>query len=194
MLALFLLPRYDNFMTTFRMQFRTVETYRGRSSPLFCRKEEDMPMKRSAIRPVGAATRRRWGSPATMIIVLLIMLWPYAISVSDDGVAVTVINGTRYFLHITINGAHFLYVAPGGSVAQQTNSLATVVMEAAYSPGQEVAGSGSKAVDPVRVDQVSNSSSCSGTRGGNDCMSTTSANANITPVSWTVTPADLKAD
>jgi len=153
-----------------------------------------MPLKRSAMQPLGAGTGRRWGSPAAMIIVLLIMLWPYAISVSDDGVAVTVINNTRYFLHITINGEHYLYVAPGGSVAQQTNSLATVVLEAAYSPGQQVTGSGSKAVDPVRVDQVNNTSSCADTHGGNDCMSTTSANANITPVSWTVTPADLTAN
>lgn len=149
--------------------------------------------KSGFIRSARLPGRGRRVLPQVAFIVLLIMLWPYAVSIGDNGVGVSVINNTRNFLHVTINGVHFLYVSPGGVVSQQTDSFSTVVMEVAYSPGQDVTGKGSKTVEPVRTDVVSTSNTCTESR-GSDCQSTTSANSSVSPVSWNVIPADLTAN
>jgi hypothetical protein len=101
---------------------------------------------------LGVAMSIRSRSRLASAAALTLMLWPYALSFGDGGASVTVTNRTEYYLHITVNNKSYLYVAPGGVVAENLEMFSDVVVDVFYSPGQGIVGSGSKTLQPVRYD------------------------------------------
>jgi predicted porin len=136
---------------------------------------------------------RRWHfRKVGAIATLLIVLWPYAVSFSDQGVAFTLSNRTTYYLHATVNNTSYVYIAPGGVVTYQSDTFSNVVVEVTYSPGQSVTGRASKTFEAVRQDTATRSNTC--TDNNSDCHSTTSYSSSVSPLSWDVTASDLTSN
>lgn len=127
-----------------------------------------------------------------VIVALLIVLWPYAVSFGDQGVAFTLANRTQYYLHAVVNNTSYVYIAPGGVVTYQSDTFSNVVVEVTYSPGQSVKGRTSKTFEPVRQDTATRSNNCSDNNG--DCHSTTSFSSSVSPLSWDIAASDLTSN
>jgi len=138
----------------------------------------------------GSLTRSGRGvSRLATALTMAIVLWPYAISFSDQEMNFTLINQTPYYLHVTINNDSHLYIGPGRVVTEPVSGYGTVIAEVTYSPGQVISGTATKTFQPVRHDVTTGTNTC--TDSGSNCQSSTSSSSTIDPISWTVTPADM---
>ncbi len=134
-------------------------------------------------------------------IVTLCFLSSYVVSYADDNVTVTITNETQYYVHILINNATYLYVAPGGYASTET-PLSTAYVEVFYSPGQGVSGRAVKQLESTVTNTTdysnSSSSTCNSTQSHSDCSTSTDDQTtnsySRSPMSWGVTSLDLSAD
>jgi len=131
------------------------------------------------------------------VIVIVCFASTYVVSYENDNVTVTVTNRTSRYLHVLIDNSSFLYVAPGGH-AQTETPRSTAFVEVFYSPGQGISGRGSRELTSETHYTSSGGYSCSSSNNDSGCKydDTTSSESTHTrtPMSWSVTPADLSAD
>lgn len=127
----------------------------------------------------------------------------YVISFDENSVSITIVNRTRYYLHILIDKDPHLYVAPGGSVHSETR-MQSAFVEVLYSPGQGISGRAEKELTSTTTTSTNYSSdrghTCASSSSGNSCQSMTSSEGSVSysytrsPMTWTVVPADFEPD
>jgi len=131
------------------------------------------------------------------VIVIVCFASSYVVSYEDDEVTVTITNRTSRYLHVLINNAAFLYVAPGGHALTET-PFSTAYVEVFYSPGQGVSGRGFRELTSVTHYTSSGGRTCSSSNNDGGCQyeDAISAESSHTrsPMSWSVTPSDISAD
>ncbi len=149
-----------------------------------------------------AGGKSAWRLSPWAILVLCIVLFPYAVSFGSDGATFTLVNGTRYFLHAVINNETIVYIPPGMTITRQTNAYYVVTAEVTYSPGQEKTGSAIRTFQTVVHTEQSGTSSVQQTNDCSDsnhntCESSSSSTGSSTssttidPITWVVTADTL---
>jgi len=141
---------------------------------------------RDGASPNRAAIRRRAG----FLLLLAVLLIPPTVSIGSDGVSVRLVNQTRYYLHMIVDNQPFLYIAPGGWVAHQSNDLSAGV-KVFYSPGQGVSGSMDRIVSSAMV-QSSTADCRSDCNKTNSCVTENSSSSLVNPVILYITPDSLR--
>ncbi len=127
---------------------------------------------------------RRFFSTKIIFLVLASWLLSLSVSYSEDFTApVTVANRTPHYLHVTVNGKSFTYLAPGNSVREQIEAHA-VTIHVVYSPGQGKSGSftGNYPTADIRYTPEHTTSSCSGNDNSTCTQTTQPAQTHITPI------------
>lgn len=103
-------------------------------------------------------------------LALIITLLSMAISFSEeDKSQLTVINRTKLFLHVIIDGTPYLYISPERGVTHEAEAKPTFSVTVLYSPGQSTTGRISRT---VRVPYSSGDWGCTYGSSGCDCTST----------------------
>ena len=134
--------------------------------------------RQNALQDRGDGPRR-----VVFVLFLAILLIPPTVSIGSDGFSIRLVNQTRYYLHVLIDNTSLLYVAPGGWVSHQANTLSAEV-RVLYSPGQGISGSMDRIVTSSRVEN--STTDCNNTHG---C--TTDASESSSPVILYITPDSL---
>lgn len=71
-----------------------------------------------------------------LVVIIFFILNVITVILGDDQSRLTVMNKTDFYLHISIDGNIYPYVAPNHSVTYSTNAKPTIFCEIFYSPGQ----------------------------------------------------------
>jgi hypothetical protein len=101
-------------------------------------------------------------------LALIIVLLSMAVSFSDEDTAqLTIINRTKLFLHVIIDGKPYLYLSPERGITHESEAKPTFSVTVFYSPGQ----SSSRTINrTIRVPYTSSDWGCSW--GSEGCEST----------------------
>ena len=79
------------------------------------------------------------------VLIVLLAVLPLVnaltVALGAEKASVTVVNRTGRFIHVFVDGEQFLYVPSDRSIIHTGEPKSTVLVEAFYSPGQDVAGS-----------------------------------------------------
>ncbi len=129
-----------------------------------------------------------------LILCILVILWPYTISIGQSGGNFTLVNRTNYFIHANVNGKWYLYITPGGSIRPDGETYYNVVVQVVYAPGQEVFGSATKTLEATVTTSSTASSDCSSSsHSNNDCHTneTSSGSTSVSSIVWNVVPSDF---
>ncbi len=113
-------------------------------------------------RPRGFAARIVWVIPVILMI-------PWTVSIGDEDVSLSVVNDTRYYLHVIMNDEPYLYVPSNGSAMYKSEGPTHVQVQVFYSPGQGVSGSATRS---IRLSVEGSGTTCyEDSRGGCHCAS-----------------------
>ena len=122
-------------------------------------------------------------------VIFAVLVFPWTISFGDEEVSFTVVNETRYYLHVIMNDAPYLYIPAKSSVVYRSDGPTHVMIQVFYSPGQGVSGSATKSVN---LSVVGRGSSChEDSKGGCHCASEPVYGESLV---WHVLPDSLTAD
>jgi len=124
-----------------------------------------------------------------LLVAFLFFIIPLNISLGEDQATLTVINKTEHFMHMYVNGAPHLYVAPLHKVRVASGSL-TFTVTAFYAPGQGVSGAIDRTFEAAYSPPPTTSSGCwnesEGSNAGCTCSEATGP-AQYGDVVWEVT-------
>ena len=122
-------------------------------------------------------------------VIFAVLVFPWTISVGSEEVSFSVVNETRYYLHVIMNDIPYLYVPAKGSVMYRSDGPTHVMIQVFYSPGQGVSGSATKSVN---LSVVGRGSSChEDSKGGCHCASEPVYGESLV---WHVLPDSLTSD
>lgn len=134
-----------------------------------------------------ARTKRRHPLQFYLLIAFIFFISPLSISFGDSEARITVKNKTDHFLHIYIDGAPYLYVAPKRSITKEA-ATTTFDVTAFYAPGQGVSGTIDRYFPVPDYNPASSTSGCrdEGPNSGCECSQTTTP-AEYGSVTWEIT-------
>ena len=83
-----------------------------------------------------AGTKRSHPLQFYLLLGFIFFLSPLSISFGDNKAKMTVKNKTAHFLHVYVDGAPYLYLAPNRSITREA-AVTTFEVTAFYAPGRE---------------------------------------------------------